>query len=86
MADGWLGFRGQLVLQLPCPSASTHAHPRSAHTGYGSSHIGLGSIWKHGDHVGQACCKQRAKPTRLWDEANRVGDPPLFAVPSDPRL
>jgi hypothetical protein len=78
LADGWLGLVwGELLAvrvsqagELPCPSASTHAHLRSAHTGYGSSHIGLGSISKHGDPVGAGLQRQHAKPTRLRNEAN----------------
>ena len=79
MADGGLGGKhcwrfGQPKARSPSwhrRPPSTHAHPRSVHTGYGSLHIDLKvnkEAWR--PLRGQACCKQHASPTRLWDEAH----------------
>jgi hypothetical protein len=51
--------------------ASTHAHPRSVPMGHGSLHVDLKVNMEACRSLrGQACCKQHASPTWLWDEAH----------------
>jgi hypothetical protein len=55
--------------ELASPS---HAHPTRGLPTRAMAHCTLISrpIQKHDDRLGgQACCKQHASPTRLWDEA-----------------
>ena len=76
------GARGlTLARNSPCPLASAHAPEAGLPRGYGSLHIAYRSIWKHDDRLGeQACCKQHALPTRLWDEAPGVSRTTLFGT------
>ncbi len=70
-------------------ASPSHAHPTRGLPTRAMAHCTLISrpIQKHDDRLGgQACCKQHASPTRLWEEEAHPPtlEPPLFAVLPDP--
>ena len=78
-----LGRNGGAHGQLEAPPKGSHLHRRPRRLTRGPSTRAMAhcklisrSIWKHGDRFrGQACCKQHASPTRLWEDSEEAHPP-----------